>query len=93
VVGLVRTLALETARDGITVNAVAPGVIVTPQSSDPVNSLGPEGLDVFAGAVPVGRNGRPEDIAATFLFLASDEAAYITGQTLLVDGGVSLSLL
>jgi 3-oxoacyl-[acyl-carrier protein] reductase len=92
-VGLVRTLALETASDGITVNAVAPGVIVTPQSNDPVNSLGPEGLDVFAGAVPVGRNGRPEDIAATFLFLASDEAAYITGQTLLVDGGVSLSLL
>ncbi len=92
VVGLVRTLALDVARDGITVNAIAPGVVVTPQSSDPVNSLGPDGLDVFAGSVPVGRNGTPEDIAAAFLYLASDEASFVTGQTLLVDGGVSLPL-
>ncbi|MBM3679566.1 MAG: SDR family oxidoreductase [Actinobacteria bacterium] len=92
-VGLVRTLALDVARDGITVNAVAPGVVVTPQSSDPVNSLGPDGLDAFAGAVPVGRNGRPEDIAAAFLYLASEEASFLTGQTLLVDGGVSLQLI
>ena len=93
IVGLVRTLALDLARDGITVNAVAPGVVVTPQSSDPVNSLGPAGLEAFAGAVPVGRNGRPEDIAAAFLYLASDEAAFLTGQTLIVDGGVSLQLV
>ncbi|MDH4176434.1 MAG: SDR family oxidoreductase [Thermoleophilia bacterium] len=93
IVGLVRTLALDLARDGITVNAVAPGVVVTPQSSDPVNSLGPAALEAFAGAVPVGRNGRPEDIAAAFLYLASDEAAFLTGQTLIVDGGVSLQLV
>ena len=92
IVGLVRGLALEVARHGITVNAIAPGVIETPQSSDPVNSLGPEGLAAFAERVPAGRIGRPEDIAALFLFLASEEASYLTGQTILVDGGVSLPL-
>jgi 3-oxoacyl-[acyl-carrier protein] reductase len=92
-VGLVRSLAVEVGRHGITVNAVAPGVIETPQSQDPVNSLGPAGLREFATRVPVGRNGRPEDIAHTFLFLASEEASYLTGQVLLVDGGVSLSLV
>ena len=92
IVGLVRGLALEVARHGITVNAIAPGVIETPQSSDPVNSLGPDGLAAFAERVPAGRIGRPEDIAALFLFLASEEASYLTGQTILVDGGVSLPL-
>jgi len=91
IAGLVRGLALEVARHGITVNAIAPGVIETPQSSDPVNSLGPDGLKAFAAKVPVGRNGRPEDIASLFLFLASEEASYLTGQTILVDGGVSLA--
>jgi len=91
-VGLVRTLAVELGPHGITANAIAPGVIETPQSLDPVNSLGPEGVRAFAGRVPVGRNGQPEDIAYTFLFLASEEASYVTGQVLLVDGGVSLSL-
>ena len=67
-------------------------MIVTPQSLDPVNSLGPEGVDAFAARVPVGRNGTPEDIANAFLFLASEEASFITGQTLVVDGGVTLSL-
>jgi 3-oxoacyl-[acyl-carrier protein] reductase len=92
VVGLVRTLAVECAPWGITANCVAPGVIVTPQSSDPVNSLGPSGLEDFASRVPVGRNGEPEDIAYAFLYLASEESSYLTGQMLLVDGGASLSL-
>ena len=92
IVGLVRGLALEVARHGITVNAIAPGVIETPQSLDPVNSLGPEGVREFGARVPVGRNGYPDDIAYTFLFLASEEASFLTGQVLLVDGGVSLSL-
>ena len=92
IVGLVRGLAVEVAPHGITVNAVAPGVIVTPQSLDPVNSLGPEGVDAFAARVPVGRNGLPEDIAHAFLYLASEEAGFLTGQTILIDGGVSLSL-
>jgi 3-oxoacyl-[acyl-carrier protein] reductase len=92
-VGLVRTMALDVARDGITVNAVAPGVVVTPQSSDPVNSLGPDGLTQFESAVPVGRNGVPDDIAHAFLYLASAEASFLTGQTLVVDGGVALQLV
>ena len=92
IVGLVRTLAVELGPHGITANAVAPGVIETPQSLDPVNSLGPEGVREFAARVPVRRNGVPDDIAHTFLFLASEEASFLTGQVLLVDGGVSLSL-
>jgi 3-oxoacyl-[acyl-carrier protein] reductase len=91
-VGLVRTLAVEFGPHGITANAVAPGVIETPQSLDPVNSLGPDGVREFAARVPVGRNGQPEDVAHAFLFLASEEASYLTGQVILVDGGVSLSL-
>ncbi|HSK17435.1 MAG TPA: SDR family NAD(P)-dependent oxidoreductase [Gaiellaceae bacterium] len=93
VVGLVRSLALEVAADGITVNAVAPGVVVSPQSSDPVNSLGPDGLRSFAERVPVGRNGVPEDVAAPLVYLASEEASFLTGQTIVVDGGATLSLL
>lgn len=92
VAGLVRSLALEVARSGITVNAVAPGVIVSPQSSDPVNSMGADGLEAFAKRVPAGRNGRPGDVAALYTYLASDEASYLTGQVLLIDGGASLSL-
>jgi 3-oxoacyl-[acyl-carrier protein] reductase len=91
-VGLVRTLAVELGPHGITANAIAPGVIETPQSLDPVNSLGPDGVREFASRVPVRRNGQPEDIAQTFLFLASEQASFLTGQVLLVDGGVSLSL-
>ncbi len=93
VVGLVRSLAVEYAARGITVNAVAPGVIVSPQTLDPVNSLGPEGLEEFSKGVPVGRNGDPLEIANAFLFLASERASYITGQTIVVDGGVTLSLV
>ena len=93
VVGMVRSLALEVGRTGITVNCVAPGVVVSPQTEDPVNSLGPEGLRRFADTVPVGRNGRPEDVGAAFLYLASEEAGFVTGHTLVVDGGTTLSLV
>ena len=91
--GMVRSLALELGPHGITVNAVAPGVIATPQALDPVNSLGPEGVAAFGAHVPLGRSGVPDDIAAAYLFLASDEAGYVTGQTLVVDGGVTLQLI
>jgi 3-oxoacyl-[acyl-carrier protein] reductase len=91
VVGLVRSLALEVAPQGITVNAVVPGLVPTPQSLDPVNSLGPEGVAAFQQHVPIGRNGAPADIAAAFLFLASEEAAWITGQALVVDGGMTIN--
>ncbi len=85
----VRGLALEVARHGVTVNAIAPGVIRTAQSLDPVNSLGPDGVEL-GRALPVGRAGVPEDIAATFAYLASEEAAFLTGQMLVVDGGGGL---
>jgi 3-oxoacyl-[acyl-carrier protein] reductase len=91
--GMVRSLALELGPDQITVNAVVPGVIATPQALDPVNSLGPAGVAEFGAHVPLGRSGVPLDIAAAYLYLASAEAAYVTGQTLVVDGGVTLQLL
>lgn len=90
-VGLVRSLAVEFGPDGVTANAVAPGVIRTPQALDPVNSLGPEGVDLVAPRVPVGRVGTPEDIAYVYQFLASHEAAYVTGQLLVVDGARHLA--
>jgi 3-oxoacyl-[acyl-carrier protein] reductase len=90
IVGLVRALAVEVGMNGITVNAVAPGVIETHQSADPINSLGPDGLAANHRLVPLGRNGTADEIAAVFAFLASPAAAYLTGQTVIVDGGASL---
>ncbi len=90
-VGLVRTLAVEFAADGITANAVAPGLIRTPQALDPVNSLGPEGIAAAVAKIPAGRVGAPEDIAYVYQFLASAEASYVNGQLLVVDGARSLA--
>jgi len=90
-VGLVQNLAVEYGPDGITANAVAPGVIETPQALDPVNSLGPEGVANVAPKVPVKRVGQPDDIAYLYRYLASEEAAYVTGQLIVVDGARSLA--
>lgn len=90
-VGLVKSLAVEFAADGITANAVAPGVIRTPQALDPVNSLGPDGVDAVVAKIPAGRVGAPEDIAYMYQFLASAEASYVTGQLIVVDGARSLA--
>jgi 3-oxoacyl-[acyl-carrier protein] reductase len=88
VVGLVRGLAVELARDGIRVNGIAPGYIRTAQALSEEHSLGPEGLEEAAEFIPMGRVGEPEDIADVSVFLASEGARYITGQVLVVDGGL-----
>ena len=80
-IGMTKTVAHEVARRGITVNAVAPGFIETDMTKDL-----PE--DVVK-AVPARRAGKPEEVAAAVRFLASDDAAYVTGTTLFVDGGLS----
>ena len=92
VMGLVRSAALEFATDGIRVNGIAPGVIRSAQTLDPVNSLGEEGLATFAQTVTLGRVGNPEDIADVAAFLVSDKARYLTGQVIAVDGGTTISL-
>jgi 3-oxoacyl-[acyl-carrier protein] reductase len=85
--GVIRTAALEFARENITVNGVEPGYILTPAMS----ALGSdEELAQMAACIPIGKLGQPDDIANAMLFLASPEAAYITGQTIVVDGGSTL---
>lgn len=88
VVGLVRGLGVELARNGIRVNGVAPGYIRTAQALSTVHSLGPEGLEKAAEFIPAGRVGEPEDIADVIHFLVSDAARYMTGQVVTVDGGL-----
>ncbi len=83
VLGMTRVLAKELARRQITVNAVAPGVIQTPMLGD----IRPEMMAEYEKQIPVGRVGKPEDVANAVLFLASDESGYITAQTLPVTGG------
>lgn len=90
-VGLIKSLAVEFAPFGITANAIAPGVIRTPQALDEVNSLGPVAIEAVAPKVPVGRVGDPEDIGYVYQFLASREASYVNGQLIVVDGGRGLA--
>lgn len=85
---LTRTLALEYAGRGIRVNAVGPGATVTPINRAWIDD--PEKREMVASHIPMGRPGTAEEMAAAVAFLGSDEAAYITGQTLYVDGGLTL---
>ena len=85
--GFIRNAALELAPRNIRVNGVEPGMIHTPAMAN----LGDAALEArIAAGIPLGRLGQPADIANAMLFLASDAAAYITGQTLVVDGGATL---
>ncbi len=87
-----RQMAVEYGRDGIRVNAIAPGHIVTENIQAGIWDDNPSGFDFFTAQYPVGRCGRPEDIAAAVSFLCSQDASFITGHTLVVDGGHSLQI-
>ena len=91
--GLVRALAAEFAPRGVRLNAIAPGAVRTGQTTDAENSVGEEGLAAIADQVPLRRVGEPADIADVALFLAGHRARYLTGQTLVVDGGITLGPL
>ncbi len=88
VVGLVRGLAVELAKDGVRVNGVAPGYVRTAQALSKEHSLGPEGLEKAAEFIPMGRVGEASDIADVIVFLSSHAARYLTGQVVTVDGGL-----
>ncbi len=90
VVGFVRGLASELARSGIRVNAVAPGFIRTAQTLSEEHSQGEAGLRRATEYIPMGRVGDPADIADVVLFLASPASRYVTGQTIVVDGGIQV---
>ncbi len=85
-IGMSKSLAQEVAARGITVNCVAPGFIETAMTDE----LSEDQKSGLLGAVPLGRLGNPQDISAAVLYLASDEAAYVTGQTLHVNGGMAM---
>lgn len=90
VLGLCRSLAVELAPRHIRVNSVIPGLIESPQSLDAENSLGPEGLRVAGKIIPMGRVGRVDEAARAIRFLTSDDSGYVTGQSLIVDGGLTV---
>ncbi len=86
ITAMLRPMAAEVARHGVTVNAVSPGYIAT----EMLGEIDEAGLEAALRLVPMKRYGKPEEIAAAMAFLASDDAAYITGQVLRVNGGMSM---
>ena len=85
-IGLTKALAHEVASRGVTVNAVAPGFVVTPMT----DALSEQQRARIAGAIPLARLGQPADVAAAVVYLASDEAGWVTGATLHVNGGMAM---
>lgn len=86
IIGLTKSLAQELASRNVTVNAVAPGFIATPMT----DGLNDKQKEAILARVPAGRLGTPQDVAAAVLYLASHEAAYVTGQTIHVNGGMAM---
>jgi NAD(P)-dependent dehydrogenase (short-subunit alcohol dehydrogenase family) len=91
VIGLTRQLAVDYGPDGIRVNAICPGHIVTERIA-PQWEMHPDGLRFFEQQYPLRRTGKPVEIANAVVFLCSDESSFITGQALVVDGGLSIQL-
>jgi 3-oxoacyl-[acyl-carrier protein] reductase len=85
-VGMTKSLAREIAQRGVTANCIAPGFIETPMTG----ALNEKQVETIAAAIPAGVFGKPEDIAAAVVYLASDEARYVTGETIHVNGGMAM---
>jgi 2-keto-3-deoxy-L-fuconate dehydrogenase len=92
VAGLTKSLAMDFITQGIRCNAICPGTVDTPSLHDRMRATGDEAAayKMFVARQPMGRLGRPEEIAALVAYLASDESAYMTGQTLFIDGGMKV---
>jgi 3-oxoacyl-[acyl-carrier protein] reductase len=86
IAGMIKAAAQEYSKRGVTANCVAPGFIVTPMT----DKLNDKQREVILSKIPAGRAGTPDEVAAAVVFLASDEAAYVTGQTLHVNGGMAM---
>jgi 3-oxoacyl-[acyl-carrier protein] reductase len=85
-IGVTKSLAKELGSRGITVNAVAPGFIETPMT----DKLKEDVKEAYMKGIPLGRFGKPDEVASLICFLASDEAGYITGQAIIIDGGLRM---
>lgn len=91
IISFTKTLAREVARKGVTANSVCPGPTRTPGFESVVDPTNAKLLESMVKSVPLGRLGEPEDIAAAVVYLASDRAGYVTGQTLSVSGGLTMA--
>ena len=92
VIGMIRSIAVEYGQRGIRANAIIPGLIRTPQSTDAVNSLGEDGLQRAGDYIPWGRVGHPREVAEVIAFLSSPQASYVSGQAIIVDGALTVAM-
>jgi len=92
VIGMTRSVALEVIEDGIRVNAICPGIIATPMITERVSGGTEEGQQEMVKQEPIGRMGKPEEIAAAVLYMCSEPAAFMVGHAMVVDGGQTAGL-